>query len=344
MSDQGPAIQPEILLDEWLREADAERARRQLELLVTGHLEPLIRRIVGFKLASWGEGGGRLPRADVEDVSQDAMYSLLARLERMKFGDGSAAVRDFTAYAAVTAYNACNEYFRSKRPVWLSLSMKIRYVATHLPRFAIWRSGEGREACGFASDFGQEALTDFAELKQACEDLRRQVDPRRLGVAELMDALLRAAARPVAFELLVDLAAELSGLAAERVKPIHEVVLRDDRPAADQQLIQRNYIQRVWKEIRELPLEHRRALLLNLNDAAGGDIRLFEAVGVASVRQIAETLEMDSLEFAALWKELPLDDTRIAQLLGISRLDVSNRRSAARKRLARRMQESKSGV
>src|SRR5215831_11043773 len=179
MSEQEPAISPETLLDEWLREQDPARALRQLDLLVTHHLAPLVRRIVGFKLVQ--------PRADVEDVSQDALCSVLARLERMKTAGDGAAVRDLTSYAAVTAYNACNEYYRSRRPVWLSLSMKIRYMATHSPRFALWRTEEGREACGFAADRGQEPLSDGPTLQQECEELRRRVDASRLGVAELIE-------------------------------------------------------------------------------------------------------------------------------------------------------------
>jgi RNA polymerase sigma factor (sigma-70 family) len=332
MSEQGPAIQPEMLLDEWLRERDPEHARRQLDLLVTQHLAPVVRRIVGFKLTQ--------PRSDVEDVSQEALCNVLARLERMKNAGDGAAVRDLASYAAVTAYNACNEYYRSRRPIWLSLSMKVRYMATHSPRFALWRTEDGREACGFAVDRGQEPISDTAALQQGCEELRRRVDASRLSIAELLAELLNAAGRPISFEVLVDLAAELSGALEDKFRPAERTRLRDSTPPADAQLIRRSFLQRVWKEIRELSLEHRKALLLNLNDSAGGDIRLFDALGIASIRQIAEVLEMPPIEFAALWKELPLNDARIAELLGITRLDVSNRRSAARKRLTRRLREA----
>lgn len=348
MEDHGSSCRPELLLEEWLRESDAERSRQQLELLLGRHAAPLVRRIVGFKLgASGATGGGRLPRADVEDVCQNALYNLLARLQRLKNGEGGAGVRDFTAYSAVTAYNACNEYFRSKRPAWLSLSMKVRYLATHSPRFALWEISEGREVCGFSADRGQEPLTDLARLNEASESFREHFDSSRLTVAELMEGLLSTTCRPLVFELLVDMAADLSGVQDEGVRSLDEgpagshasETLRDSAPAADMQLIHRNYIQRLWQEICELSLEHRKALLLNLNSSAGGDIRLFDGLGIASVRQIADALDMDAMEFAALWNELPLDDTRIALLMGISRQDVANRRSSARKRLARQMQQ-----
>jgi hypothetical protein len=50
-------------------------------------------------------------------------------------------------------------------------------------------------------------------------------------------------------------------------------------------------------------------------------------------------LEIKWAVFGELWKDLPLDDSRIAGLLGIDRQDVINRRSSARKRLTNRMRE-----
>jgi DNA-directed RNA polymerase specialized sigma24 family protein len=338
MDHQGPDSQPELLLDRWLGETDAERGRQQLEVLFTRHVAPLVRRIVAFKLA--------LPHADVEDVCQNALFHLLARLERLKSGDGSAAFRDFTAYIAVTAYNACNAYFRAKRPAWLSLSMKMRYAATHAPKFALWEGPEGRDVVGFAANRGKAALTGDEVLARACETLKRRLDASRLNITELMEQLLKAAGGPVIFETLVDAAAELAGVQDEGIRSLEQAApsLQASDPAMDTLLIRRHYIRVVWKEITALPLEHRRALLLNLNDSAGGDIRLFERLGIASVRQIASVVEMDAMEFAGFWKDLPLDDNRLAQILGISRQDVANRRSTARKRLARRLQEAGLGI
>ena len=337
MENEGVAAQPGLLLRQWLEEADVERSGRHLELLLARHAEPLIRRIAGFKLGSCGDAAG-VPQADVEDVCQNALCQLLAHLERVKKGEDAATIRDFAAYAAVTAYNACNAYFRARRPAWLSLSMKVRYVATHSPGFALWQSAEGQEVCGLARQRGQRPLSDPSLLARACDRLRRRVDASRLSNSDLMEQLLREADSALVFESLVDAAAELSGLQEERHQPLEEP-MQDSVPSADTRLIHRSYVERVWKEIGGLPLEHRRALLLNLNDSAGGDIRLFDSLGIASVRQIAALLEMDALAFAELWKDLPLDDARLAQLLGISRQDVANRRSTARKRLVRRLQE-----
>ena len=341
---------PDVLLREWLLETDTERAGRQLEQLLARHAKPLVHRIVGFKLAAGSKAGGRA-QADAEDVCHNALCQLLARLNQLKSGGDAETPRDFTAYAAVTAYNACNEYFRSRRPAWLSFSMKVRYAATHSPEFALWETEGGKEVCGLAPDRGREAVIDTNTLSQACEALRRRVDASRLTVVQLMREVLSATGGPLILDSLVELAAELSGVREERVLSLDNdpsgrpggargwEQLRDSAPAADVQLIRRDYILHLWNEICDLPLEHRKALLLNLNDSTGGDIRLFDSLGIASVREIAAALGMDALEFAELWKDLPLDDARVAQRLGVSRQDVINRRSSARKRLARRMRE-----
>jgi hypothetical protein len=331
-----------------LREPDRTLAGSRLESLLGDHAEPLIRRIVTFKLGSASREGGGTSRPDVEDVCSTAVCNLLARLERLKGQGDQPAFRSFSGYVAVIAYNACNEYFRAKKPAWLSLSMKVRYLATHAPGFALWESGEGREVCGFARDRGQEPVSDLSPLSEARTKLRRARDPGRLSLGELVEAILNAAKAPLVFEALVEVLADWSGLKETRMQSLDEGAgqdayrwqqLPDGQPTAETKSIDRSYMQRLWSEICGLSLPHRKALLLNLNDSAGGDIQLFDFLGIATIEQIGVALEMDPMQFAALWKELPLDDARIGREIGMSRQDVANRRSSARQRLARRMKE-----
>ena len=346
MASQQTSQEADVLLEQWFRESDPTRARMMMEHLIGFHAEPMIRRIISFKLDSGGGARGS-QRADVDDVCGTALYNLLARLHRIKSGESEPAVRNFGGYTAVTAYNACNEFFRNKRPVWVSLSAKVRYLVTHAPQFGLWQTADGLEVCGFAGDRGREPNSDTARLSEACRKRWERQDPARLALADLVDTVLEAAAKPLTFEHLVDAVAECSGVKETRVQSLDEEpgegVSRwepaDGRPAAESRLSERQYIDRLWKEICELPLEHRKALLFNLQDGAGGDIQLFEFLGVATISQIAAAVEMDALAFAELWKRLPIDDVSIGRELGLSRQDVANRRSAARKRLARKMKD-----
>jgi DNA-directed RNA polymerase specialized sigma24 family protein len=353
MSEPELAPQPETLLNQWLQEADTNRAAALLESLIGRHAEPLVRRIVSFKLASVrSRAGGGIQQADIDDVCGVALCNLLARLEHLKYGENQAAVQKFSGYVAVTAYNACNEYFRAQKPAWLSLAMKMRYLLTHSAGLALWENVDGKEVCGFSRSRGREPVSDLGPLNDARTGLRQSKDPSRLSLSDLTEAILHASGGPLVFETLVEVAADWSGLKETRLQSLDEDVgestkpweqVPDRQPAPDAQLIARHYIECLWMAICGLPLPHRRALLLNLNDAAGGDIQLFDHLGVASVEQIAKALDMAPLDFAELWNELPLDDARIARDLGISRQDVANRRSAARKMLARSMREVSRG-
>ena len=100
----------------------------------------------------------------------------------------------------------------------------------------------------------------------------------------------------------------------------------------------RIFLQRLWEELRQLPRNQRAALLLNLKDAEGrGCVGLFSVTGVATLRQMAEVLEMSADSFAELWNELPIEDSRIAELLGLTRQQVINARKSGRERLKRRL-------
>jgi len=90
--------------------------------------------------------------------------------------------------------------------------------------------------------------------------------------------------------------------------------------------------------LQQLPLNQRAALLLNLKDATGfGAITLFPATGIASVRQLAGALEINPERLAEMWNDLPIEDTRIAELTGLTRQQVINARKSGRERLARRL-------
>ena len=337
------------LLTAWLRESDDGKADELLGLIMGGYAQPLVRRIVRFKLVSGaGPTGGDPAAADIDDVCQVVHHSVLAHLNRLKQGADTGAISNFLGYVSMTAQNACSEVFRNKKPARQSLSMKVRYVATHAPELALWDIGEVQEVCGYRRDHGSDPVTDIPRLNSASRELRRRQDPGRLTVAELVKFILNAAGGPLVFEVLVDAVADWSGLKEAHFCSLEEQTsegiplaerLKDRRPSAETQLINSEYMHQLWREIADLPLVQRRVVLLNLRSSAGGSIQLFDVLGIASVGGIADAVEMERLAFAKIWNELPFDDAQIARDLGLTAQDVANRRSSARQRLSRRMQK-----
>ena len=140
---------------------------------------------------------------------------------------------------------------------------------------------------------------------------------------------------PLELTAIVDLAAEVWRVPLflhDEASALEQV--RDRAQGADAVMVQRERADRTWQEIRELPLRQRQALLLNLKDDA---LSLFLLTGTASMRAIAEALDMEAGALAGLWNSLPLADNDLAVRLGCTRQQVINLRMTARKRLLNRV-------
>jgi hypothetical protein len=164
----------------------------------------------------------------------------------------------------------------------------------------------------------------------------------------LVTAVLALLDRPIEFDRLVDALASALGIAetgpsrtADGDDARNEPA--DPAPAITEVLEQRESLEAVWREIEQLPVRQRAALLLNLRDPEGGAVlQMLPATGVVSLASIAAALEISTAELAELWQRLPLDDLSIANQLGLSRQQVINLRKSARARLARRLREIQS--
>jgi predicted DNA-binding protein (UPF0251 family) len=246
------------------------------------------------------------PSADVrEEIRAEVLLRLVARL-RMADGGRAEQIENLADYAAVVTYRAHADHLRRLFPGRAKLKDHLRYVFARDARFQTESAGE-RMICRLVP-----AAAGSVAGNQAAEILAAH------GGAMEVDAL-------------VDV------LVASRIGPTPPPVA-DDSPPIHLRVEHLQLVARVWKEIGELPVRQRIALLLNLLDVDGDPVVfLFPVTGVATMRQIAEAVEMKAEEFAALWNRLPLEDAEIALLLGVTRQQVINLRKSARERLTRRM-------
>lgn len=306
------------LLAQFLASQDAPESERLLARLLRELAEPVVQRIVGSRLSG----------PDAEDVSHNVMADLIARLREMKdAGGGLGTIRDFPAYAAVAAYHGCNECFRQCFPQRYRLRNRLRYLLLKDHRFALWESPGGEWLCG-RKDGRRNQPAARQEVTDSGWASSREA-------ARVVDSIFAELGAPMAFDDLIDRVAQHWGISDHPV-PNEDLASADG--AIDTLLERRSWLKRLWDEIGELPLRQRFALLLNLRDDQGGPaLALFPVTGVATIRQIAAALDVAAGELARIWNELPLEDQRIAEWLGISRQQVINLRKAARERLSRRL-------
>ncbi|HXG66012.1 MAG TPA: hypothetical protein VNO70_12995 [Blastocatellia bacterium] len=338
----------DTLLEPLLLEASDEQADELLSRLITVHAEPVIKGIIRYKLhlSSHRTDG----RAEADDIYQEVLVQLLAQLQQLRKQPDERPITDMRGMAAVITHRACSRWMRRQFPERHALKNRLQYLLTRQPGLALWRDEDGQQVAGFAVWQGQKKAAAAARLGHLSDDegllarIRALISGKQQGLGDALAAIFNHLGSPIEFDELVG---ALAALLQIRDQPVESLDENEDagafraatgEPDPAWQVEKRIFLQRLWEELQQLPLNQRAALLLNLKDADGrGCIALFPATGIATLRQLADALEMGADRFAQLWNELPLEDARIAELLGLTRQQVINARKSGRERLTRRL-------
>jgi RNA polymerase sigma factor (sigma-70 family) len=351
---------------------DEDAAREALGDALAHHASPLIRRIaarqLGSQLGSMVDTPGADP--DLDDIHATVLLRLTAQCWQLRRDRTAPAIASLSSYAATATYNTCHEWLRARAPRRTRLQNRVRYVLTRDPMLALWEVADREWWCGLRASQQQARQLQQVQQVQPPEGVLRKVQDLAGITKPLRDAnphslllllirqTLTELGGPCRFRDLVAALAEVLGETdaaggptatrpGDGVDPtdIRDVVEQlEDRGASPAEALEhRDYLQRLWSELVQLPLRQRAALLLNLRDEQGGGmLALFPITGVASTRDIARALDISDEALAELWSTLPRDDQWIAEYLGITRRQVINLRKCARERLARRMRARES--
>src|SRR5437763_1422374 len=178
-----------------------------------------------------------------------------------------------------------------------------------------------------------------ADENTRTEEIERILSRSRPIVDSIIARYARAEAsfRPEDLDDLVRVLSDLWNVVDAEPESHHEARIIDPRPDQSASYESRQFVESVWREIRLLRPMQRAALLLNLRDPGGRNaVALLVLLGIATIDEIAEAIGISAEEVAGIWNDLPIDDLRIAGMLGLTRQQVINLRKSARERLARR--------
>jgi len=341
-------VKIDTLLEPLLLETSDGQADELLLQIINVHAEPVIKGVIRYKLRL--SSSRATQQAEADDLYQDVILQLLAHLQRFRKLPEGHPITDVRGMAAVIAHRTCSRWMRSQFPERHALKNRLHYLLTRQSGFALWPDDDGKQVAGFAVWKGKRRTVSAARLGPLADGaglpahIRMLKDGRQQELSDSLAAIFNHLGSPIEFDELVN---ALSALLGIRDQPLESLTTDEDASALqtatgepDQawQIEKRMFLQRLWEELQQLPLNQRTALLLNLKDASGsGCITLFPATGIATLHQLAGALEISPESLAQLWNDLPLEDARIADLLGLSRQQVINSRKSGRERLARRL-------
>jgi DNA-directed RNA polymerase specialized sigma24 family protein len=343
---QSAEIDP--LLEPLLSPVSDEEIAQFLSRIIPTHAEPMIRGIIHYKLHLNSHAG--IGQADADDIHQEVVVQLLVALRQFRQQPADHPIGDLRGLTAVIAHRACSRWMRRRFPERHAFKNRLSYFLTHHGSFALWQSENSRLMAGFAIWQGEDAAVTEEQLKGLSDDegvlsrIRLLKSGKKAEWIGALSAIFNRLGAPIEIDRLVGVLAALLQLENRRVESIDqmqetgELEASTGQPDAVRQTEKRIFLQRLWEEVRQLPLNQRAALLLNLRDHQGmGCLALFPALGIATPHQMAETLEMGVEKLAELYDQLPLEDAKIAELLRLTRQQVISARQSARRRLTRRL-------
>ncbi len=343
----------DILLWPLLQAHDPLLAENLLTDLIQKHADPIIAKILKSKLrVSLIGSQGNHQNQDALEIASELRAILIAELRAVQQHPARKSIKSFPDYVAIKTYSACADYFREMNPQRGRLKNLLRYQLKQNSGFALWKAENNSWYAGLNEWAGAPWVETMGAdnampssnlvLETILRNESQEIDP-----AQLLAAIFEHVGHPVEFEHVVTLAAEAWNVTDAPLESVDDAdrhtEMRSVNPngGVDLLLEQRLYLEKLWAEVGQLPVLQRVALLLNLRDAQGGSAIFFiPQLLIASQEQIAEMLELPVNEFLALWGDLPLEDSRIAQRFGLSRQQVINLRKTARERLARRMEKN----
>jgi DNA-directed RNA polymerase specialized sigma24 family protein len=339
----------DVLLEPLLQAAGNEQADTFLSQLITTHVEPVIKGVIRYKLHF--NSNQAVEQAEADDICQEVTVQLLGELQKLLQRPEAHSISDVRGLAAVIAHRACSRWMRRQFPERHALKNRLHYLLTRQSGFALWQNEKQKLMAGFAVWQKQKGTATKERLQLLADDERLLAQIRMLQTggqhaesSGTLAAIFNYLGGPVEFDELIIALAPLLGIRDQPVESTDQnenafalTASSGERDTA-WQVEKRIFLQRLWEEVHQLPLNQRAALLLNLRDAEGrGCIALFPAAGIATLRQLAQMVGMSAEEFSELWNELPLEDAKIAERLRLTRQQVINARKSARERLKRRL-------
>lgn len=342
-----PLIDSPTLLRDFITEKDDLVADAYLERIVTSVIEPVATRTLQKQFMLRVVSDAESSRGqDALELLGDVKVAIVDQLLRLRSSPDrdSNSFDSIEAYTVTVAKNACREYLRRRFPRRFRLSNQLRYVLSKDSRLRLVQDEAGKWICGTVQAMSAARMSlNGASGDEPPEMLRSTLAAadNRAGLGRRVFTVLQVVGIPVALEQLIAAFYEVDQIVEPNEVSIEESVpVRLSPSSVLAETDRRALLAAVWRELSELPIRHRLALLLHLSDDNGDNLLLmFPMEGIASIRMIAEKIEMPADQLAAIWNRLPLPDNEIAALMGLERQQVINLRQSARKSLRRRLAE-----
>lgn len=321
---------------------DEKRRREDLALAMHRHIRRSIAR--------------RCSPEESQDVVGQCMLKLWPLVEAMR-QSGRCTVGNFDAYTAKAAGNCLTDGYRRRSPAYRNTANEVKALLhgrlnasgistwtdpsseEEIAGFDIWRNRRARMPSDrFADNRSRDA---FADRWLGGED------PGKCRIDIMVEAVLSSNGAPMPVSRLVDIVCRLRGTEQASDLSLDSPVgddgtrlidlLRDHAKPLEDDVVDRTEMQttmaRLWEQMKRLAVRQLVAVCLKLQP---DEFMALAVVAGPSTFAIIFEVDADVAVLARFAADLPMQDDRIAAILGVGEQTVRNIRSAALKTLGRR--------
>jgi hypothetical protein len=329
-------------------EADERAINERISKLLAETVDPIVLAVLRRRFVSTTSRGAFTDnRSDIEDLLSEIHAKLIPVIRKdLSSGEGE-GIKDLSGYARSVAINVFRQFVRDKYPQRHRLRNKIRYILQKCSGLELSMTASGEPVAHLSGNVPDSTSIHRISDRDALIDKIRQqgagpegIDDNR-KIKKIIVSVINLCNGPVLLSDLVEIMSQICGVCDLIDVEDADLALRDIQALGQDPAVRlesREELISVLEHSAAIPLQHRRSLFLNLRGAAGDNaLAYFVILRVASIRKLAKLLEFSEEQFSELWNELPIEDIKIAEILGLTRQQVINLRYSAREMLMKRI-------
>lgn len=341
------------LLLPYLQAADESERQRRLDDLLMVHAAPVLRQALRWRFGFYVNQRGTNPHnQDAEDLYQEIMVKIVQALRDLRNPSTTMEVQNLKQYVARIASNACNDMLRAKSPARARLKNNLRYIFSHHPDFAVWKS-EAETLAGFGMwrDSSQSLSSErqLANVHETVTNFRSERFPsenvKQVPLTRLVAELFLWARSPIELDVLVNIVAavlEIKDQPEESVDDERNAYLEsrvaDSILSSSSRLEEQDLLRNLWQTLKELSVEQRDVFCFGFEDENGRDFfTVVLEAEVVSFRELVNELGRSPDKIMNLWSQMPMDDDAIA-------IELKTKRALVQKWRFRALQRLKKGL
>jgi hypothetical protein len=283
-------------------------------------------------------------KEEIQSDAQARVFSILQKLRLSVFLKKPLAkpIKNLSAYTSTVTFNCRKDFILSKQPEWRRKDNRLKRMRDGGELF-FFTDGEGVRFVRLESQSETVSEMEFDEIVvRVCRKFPKHLFLKTQVLApSILETTGSALPKNVLIKAILEITDAVNIEEIELPEEMSEYIEKDDFIAKRQKV----YLRRVWDEIKTFPPNQRKVLILSLKETGKTEVvTLLLKKRIATIKEIADALEIGLEEFSDIFAKLPMSSREIADFLGIEdgensskEQKVDNLRSTARRLLRRRL-------